>query len=199
MAAQEIKRRNGLSTLTVAIQAGGASSRMGRDKSFVPYQGRPMIEVVREKVERLTDELIIITNNPTPYTYLNLPLYSDLYADNGPLAGIFTALTEATYAHVLVVACDMPLLNKPLLRYLASLKDTADVIVPRWDRFPEPLHAVYSKACLPAIEPFLKARKLKITGFYAEVAVRYVEREEIERFDPQGQSFTNVNTPDDLS
>jgi molybdopterin-guanine dinucleotide biosynthesis protein A len=199
MAAQEIRQRNGLSTLTVAIQAGGASSRMGRDKSFVPYQGRPMIEVVREKVEGLGDELIVITNNPAQYAHLNLPTYSDLYPDHGPLAGIFTALSAASYAHVLVVACDMPLLNKPLLRYLMSLKETADVVVPRWDRFPEPLHAVYSKACLPTIEPYLKARKLKITGFYAEVAVRYVEREEIERFDPQGRSFTNVNTPEDLS
>jgi molybdopterin-guanine dinucleotide biosynthesis protein A len=184
--------------LTVAIQAGGASSRMGRDKSFIPYQERPMIEVVREKVKGLGDELIVITNNPVPYAHLNLPTYSDLYPDHGPLAGIFTALSAASYAHVLVVACDMPLLNEPLLRYLVSLKETADVIVPRWDRFPEPLHAVYSKACLPAIEPYLKARQLKITGFYADVMVRYVERQEIERFDPQGQSFTNVNTPEDL-
>ena len=157
-----------------------------------------MIEVVREKVAGLGDELIVITNNPTPYDYLNLPLYSDLYADHGPLAGIFTALSAASYAHVLVIACDMPLLNEPLLQYLVSLKDTADVVVPRWDRFPEPLHAVYSKACLPAIEPYLKTRKLKITGFYADVTVRYVENEEIKRFDPQGRSFTNVNRPEDL-
>ena len=99
-----------------------------------------MIEVVREKVEELGDELLLITNNPAPYAYLNLPLYSDLYMDHGPLAGIFTAFSAATYTHVLVVACDMPLLNKPLLHYLVSLKDTADAIVPRWGRFPEPLH-----------------------------------------------------------
>ncbi len=92
----------------------------------------------------------------------------------------------------------MPLLNRDLLRYLISLKETADVVVPRWGRFPEPLHAVYSKACLPAIEPYLKTRNLKITGFYADVTVRYVEQGEIEQFDAQGQSFTNVNRPEDL-
>ncbi len=185
-------------TLSIAIQAGGSSSRMGMDKSFVPYQGRPMIEVVREQVRDLGDELFVITNNPEPYAYLYLPLYPDLYRDHGPLAGIHTALAAATHSHVLMVACDMPLLNKPLLRYLISLKESADVVVPRWGRFPEPLHAVYSKTCLPAIEPYLKARKLKIIRFYADVAVRYVDREEIEPFDPQGRSFTNVNAPGDL-
>jgi len=198
VASQEIGLGKEKSGLTVAIQAGGGSSRMGRDKSFVPYLGRPMIEVVRQQVQDLGDEMLVVTNNPEPYTYLNLPLYPDQYADHGPLAGIFTALTAAAHPHILVVACDMPSLNRDLLRYLVSLKGSADVIVPRWDRFPEPLHAVYGKRCLPAIESDLKSGKLKITGFFANVKVRYVEREEIERFDPQGQSFTNVNTPEDL-
>ncbi len=157
-----------------------------------------MIEVVRERVAGLGDELFVVTNNQAAYGSLNLPLYSDAYADSGPLAGIFTALTAAAAAHTLVVACDMPLLNRDLLRYLISLKETADVVVPRWGRFPEPLHAVYSKACLPAIEPYLQARNLKITGFYADVTVRYVDQGEIEQFDAQGRSFTNVNRPEDL-
>ncbi len=187
-----------MSRLTVAIQAGGASTRMGQDKSFVHFQGRPMIEIVREQVEGLGDELIVVTNNPEPYAYLELPLYGDLYPGCGPLAGIHSALKAASKPHVLVVACDMPLLNQDLLRYLISLKETADIVVPRWDRFPEPLHAIYSTACLPAVEAKLQAKRLKITGFYGEVTVRYVEREEIERFDGEGKSFTNVNTPGDI-
>ena len=198
VASQEIGVEKAKSGLTVAIQAGGESLRMGRDKSFVLYKGRPMIEVVRQQVQDLGDELLIISNNPEPYSYLNLPIVPDAYTKHGPLAGIFTSLKAAAHAHVLVVACDMPLLNKPLLRHLISLKDSADVVVPRWDRFPEPLHAVYGKGCLPFIESDLKSSKLKIIGFYAKVKVRYVGREEIERFDPQGQSFTNVNTPEDL-
>jgi molybdopterin-guanine dinucleotide biosynthesis protein A len=184
--------------LTVAIQAGGASSRMGTDKSFVLYHGRPMIEVVREQLKGLGNETILITNNPDPYAYLDLPTFADLYVDHGPLAGIFTALTAASYSHILIVACDMPLLNRSLLQHLISLKETADVIVPRWGKYPEPLHAVYGKTSIPAVEKYLKAGKLKITGFFADVVVRFVDQEEIEIFDPQGRSFTNVNTPDDL-
>jgi molybdopterin-guanine dinucleotide biosynthesis protein A len=185
--------------LTVAIQAGGKSTRMGRDKSFVPFQGRPMIEVVRDHVAGLGDELLLITNDPEPYAYLGLPTYSDIFVDHGPLGGIHSALVNARSPHVLMVACDMPWLNRDLLAYLADLRDTADVIVPRWQKYPEPLHAVYSKACLEPVEKQIEAGNLKITRFYNDVTIRFIDREEITRFDPQGRSFTNVNSPQDLS
>jgi molybdenum cofactor guanylyltransferase len=184
--------------LTVAIQAGGKSTRMGVDKSFVLFEGRPMIEIVKNQVSRLGEETILISNNSGPYAYLDLPIFPDIYPDTGPLGGIFTALKAARYEHVLVVACDMPWLNLPLLQHLISLKDSADVVVPRWNKFPEPLHALYNKRCIAPIEERLKANQLKITGFFAEVKVRFVDQEDIARFDPQGLSFTNVNTPEDL-
>ncbi len=185
--------------LTVAIQAGGKSSRMGTDKSFVLYNGRPLIEVVREAVAGLGDELILITNKPAAYAHLGLPMFADLYPDTGPLGGIYTALHHAAHPHVLTVACDMPWLNRPLLAYMAGLRETADVIVPRWDKFPEPLHAIYSKACLEPIREKLDAQVFKITAFYGRVSVRFVERAEIEQYDPAGRSFVNVNTPDELN
>jgi molybdopterin-guanine dinucleotide biosynthesis protein A len=126
-------------------------------------------------------------------------MFGDLYPDTGPLGGIYTALSAASHPHVLVVACDMPWLNRPLLEYMTELRHTADVVVPRWDKFPEPLHAVYSKACLEPIREKLEAEMFKITAFYGRVKVRFVERAEIERFDPDGRSFVNVNTPDELA
>lgn len=188
-----------MSQLTVAIQAGGQSSRMGQDKSFVLFQGRPMIEVVGDTVKGLGDELILIANRPEDYAHLGLPIHTDLYPDHGPLGGIFTAVTAASHPHTLVVACDMPWLNRDLLRYMIALRQEADVIVPRWDKYPEPLHAIYGKACLPAIEAKLQAKQLKITAFFGRVQVRFVEREEIEQFDRHGRSFANINTPQDLA
>jgi molybdopterin-guanine dinucleotide biosynthesis protein A len=188
-----------MNNTTVAILAGGKSSRMGRDKSFVLFQGRPMIEGVKERVSGLGDELILITNKPTEYAHLGLPMFSDVYPDHGSLGGIFTAVHYAAHPYTLVVACDMPWLNRPLLNYMISLRETADVVVPRWQKYPEPLHAVYSKACLAPIEENLQAQRLKITGFFGRVAVHFLERETIARFDPLGRSFANVNTPEDLS
>jgi len=188
--------------LTVAIQAGGKSSRMGRDKSFVRLGGRPLIEIVRDRVAPLADELLLVTNDPPDYAHLGLRIVSDRYPDHGPLGGMETALFHAAHADVLMVACDMPWLNVDLLRYMVGLREVGaepvDIIVPRWGKFPEPLHAIYNKRCLPAITANLAAQRLKITGFFGRMRVRYVEREEIERFDMHGRSFANVNTPDQL-
>lgn len=178
--------------------AGGQSSRMGTDKSFVLFQGRPMIEVVMDQVRGLGDELILITNKPAQYVHLGLPMFNDVYPDHGPLGGIYTAVHYAAHRHTLIVACDMPWLNGDLLRYMLTLRESADVVVPRWQKFPEPMHAIYSKACLDPISEKLRAKQLKITSFYGQVTVRFVEREEIARFDPNGRSFANVNTPTDL-
>lgn len=188
-----------MDAISVVIQAGGQSSRMGEDKSFVAYNGRPMIETVLAQVADLGEELFIVTNNPEPYAYLAVPTVGDIFPDHGPLGGIHTAISHASHAHTLIVACDMPWLERPLLQYLISLRHTADVVVPLWDKFPEPLHAVYSKACLPAIEENLKAKRLKITRFYGQVTVKYVKREEIEAVGGNGRSFANINTPQDLT
>ena len=188
-----------MSKLTVAIQAGGKSSRMGQDKSFVLLNGRPMIEIIIEKVAGLGDETILITNKPDEYAHLGLPIFGDVYPDHGSLGGIYTAVFHATHPHTFIVACDMPWLNRELLRYMIQLKDEADVIVPRWEKFPEPLHAIYSKNCLAPIQANLEDKQLKITRFFSQVAVRFVDRGEIERFDEYGRSFTNINTPQDLN
>jgi molybdopterin-guanine dinucleotide biosynthesis protein A len=186
------------SDLTVAILAGGKSSRMGMDKSFVRFRGRPLIEAVMEKVNGLGDELILITNKPDDYAHLGLPMFGDVYPDHGSLGGIFTAIKAAAHPYTLVVACDMPWLNRSLLQYMISLRATADVIVPRWQKFPEPLHAIYGKACLDPIEANLKARRLKITGFFGRVRVSFVEPEAIARYDAEGRSFANINSVQDL-
>jgi len=184
--------------LTVAIMAGGQSSRMGRDKSFVLFEGQPLIERVRDRVADLGDELILITNKPDEYAHLGLPMFADVIADCGPLGGIYTAVHHAHHPHTLIVACDLPWLHRGLLRYMVGLRETADIVVPRWEKFPEPLHAIYSKACLPPIHEKLQAQQLKITAFFGRVTVRFVDRGEIERWDADGRSFTNVNTPQDL-
>jgi molybdopterin-guanine dinucleotide biosynthesis protein A len=185
--------------VTVAIQAGGKSSRMGQDKALIAVHGRTLLERVLARVHDLGDELILIANRPEVYAPFNLPCFPDLYPDHGPLAGIYTALAHARRPHVLVVACDMPWLNPALLRHLISLREEGDAVVPCWGRFPEPLHAVYSQACRAPIRTCLENGRLKATAFYDQVRVHLVERKRIAAYDPQGRSFTNVNTPEELA
>lgn len=185
--------------VTLAIVAGGKSSRMGTDKAFVPLNGKPMIEHVLAAVTGLGNEVIIISNNPKRFATYPLPIFSDNYLDAGPLGGLQTALSSAQNPFILVVACDMPWLNRALLAHMLSLRNSADVIVPRWLSHPEPLHAVYHKNCLGPIEAYLNAKKYKVIGFYEKVRVRYLEKPEIAQFDPTGRSFANINTPEDLA
>ena len=122
----------------------------------------------------------------------------DLYPGKSSLGGIFTGLACANSFHSLVAACDMPFLNPDLLRYMIDLSPAVDVVMPRLGGFEEPLHAIYSKNCMPHMERQLRAGNLKITAFFDQVNVRYVTEEEIDRFDPQHLSFFNVNTQADL-
>lgn len=92
----------------------------------------------------------------------------------------------------------MPFLNIDLLRYMVSLPRDYDVLAPRIDSNIETMHAVYSKNCLPQIEKLLKAGQKKIIEFFDEVRVRYLVREEIDKYDPEHCSFLNINSPEQL-
>ena len=176
---------------------------MGTDKSFVTLLGKPMIEHVIKRLADLgQEETVLITNRPDDYAHLRLPVYPDVIPDKGSLGGIYTALHHSTTEYTLVVACDMPFVNPKLLRYMIGLLETEDnpfdVIVPRVEGYPEGLHAIYSKGCLPPIRRRLEAGQLKVISFYNEVRARYLDEPEYAPFDPKGLSFLNVNTPEEL-
>jgi molybdopterin-guanine dinucleotide biosynthesis protein A len=172
---------------------------MGTDKAFVPLLGRPLIEEVIARVAELGVETVVVTNRPDEYRYLGVPLVGDIVPDQGALGGLYTALHAARAPHTLIVACDMPFLQRELLAYLISLRADYDAVVPRLGGRPEPLHALYAKSCLEPIRRNLEARSLKIAAFFSDVRLRYVGEPEIDRFDPQHLSFLNVNTPDELA
>jgi molybdopterin-guanine dinucleotide biosynthesis protein A len=92
----------------------------------------------------------------------------------------------------------MPFLNVNLLRYMIDISPGFDVIIPRVDDQMEPLHAVYSKNCIGPMESLIKQDNLKATAFFDSVKVRYVGKEELDRFDPERLSFFNINTGADL-
>ena len=184
------------------VLAGGQSRRLGRDKAVEPLGGQPMIRRVLERVAGLTSESIVVVADRARGDALPLlddtRVIPDVYPGMGSLGGIFSGLAAVGNEWAVVTACDMPFLNGELLGYLASLREGMDVVAPVVEGRPEPTHALYSKKCLPFIEERLRAEELKITGFYDRVRVRYVEEEEIRKFDPDLLSFFNVNSPQDL-
>ncbi|MGD2251281.1 MAG: molybdenum cofactor guanylyltransferase [Anaerolineales bacterium] len=185
--------------ITVAIQAGGHSNRMGRDKALIPLAGKPLIQHVIERIDGLGDEILVTTNRPQDYAFLGLRLASDRKPGEGTLIGLQTALEHAQGQTVLLLACDMPFVSRRLLEHLLQLAPQADVVIPRRGDFLEPLQAVYSRSCLPAVEAALARGEQRMVSFFPQVTVLPVEQEDLDRFDPKGLSFFNINRPQDLA
>lgn len=186
-------------SISVAILAGGQSLRMGANKALVRVGGRPIIERIIERVEPLGDELVIITNTPADFAYLDLPVHTDLIPGKSTLGGVYTAIAKTRHDHTLVVSCDAPFLNPDLLCYLIGLRHGFDAVVPlNREGYPQSLHTVYGKACLDPIHRRIIADRLRVIGFFPDVRIREVTPAEIDPFDPERLSFVNVNTPEDL-
>jgi len=124
----------------------------------------------------------------------------DLYPGAGPLGGIYTGMVASRTDINAAVASDMPFLSTPLLRHLAELLPGYDVVIPvlQEDYLIEPLHAVYSKSCLPAMKSQLEAGKFSIRQVFRQLKVRYADEAECRQYDPQLLSFFNINVPSDL-
>ena len=184
--------------VTGVILAGGKSSRYGTNKAFAKINGIPLIENVIRVMRSLFQDLVLITNTPDEYAYLELPMYEDLIEDLGPIGGIYTALNSITNDAGFFVACDMPSLNPGLIRYMVGIRDDFDVVVPKISWKMETLHALYSRRCLPAVKRLIDLREYQTIRFFPVVSVRHVKENEIRRFDPELRSFFNVNRPEEL-
>lgn len=181
-----------MSTVTGVILAGGRSRRMGRDKAFLPFGPTTLIEAVIRRLREACPEILLITARPEAYRHLGLRTVPDALPAQRSLVGIYTGVLHAG-GPVFVCACDMPFLNPALIRYQASLAASADVVIPHHRDY-EPLHAVYTPACLEPIKRCLE-RGGRNADFLPEVRTRAVELEELRRFDPDLRSFANLNTP----
>jgi len=184
------------------ILAGGMGRRLEKNKALERIGGKALIERVIDSLVPLTTEVLAVVARPEQATALRLPpslrVVSDRYPGGGSLGGIFTGLEASAEPWSLVVACDMPFLNRELLRHLIGESSNVDAVIPRLGGQPEPLHALYSKACLAPMERMLRAGQLKIAPLFEAVRVRYVDEETIDRIDPRHLSFFNINTQADL-
>jgi molybdopterin-guanine dinucleotide biosynthesis protein A len=187
--------------LSVVIQAGGASSRMGEDKALKLFLGRPLIQRVIDRLTPIADEIIVTTNRPADYEFLNLRLASDLKPGRGALGGLYTAIASATHPLVAVVACDMPFASSTFFEGARRLmvNEEADVVIAKTDEGYEPFHALYRRdTSLPAIRSAIEADKWKVIAWFPQVKVRILSPDEIKHFDLSGLCFQNLNTPEEF-
>lgn len=184
------------------LLAGGKSTRFGRSKALEPFDGQPLISRVARRLAHVANEMIVVVDSKATAETLPIPkgakVVVDAYPGKGPLGAIYTGLTAAQYDWAVTAACDMPFLNQQLLGYMLALRPTHDAVAPVVDERPEPIHALYSKSCLPAMKFRLEAGRLRTADLLQDLSVAYVQEYEMRRFDPELISFMNVNTQEDL-
>jgi molybdopterin-guanine dinucleotide biosynthesis protein A len=181
--------------MTGIILAGGASRRMGTDKAFLEVNGKPLIEHILAVFSSLFARTIVVTNTPERYRGYAVEITSDALPISGPLTGIYSGLLKSSDEYNFVAACDMPFLNPRLITYMGEIAAGHDAVVPQFDGFLEPLHAVYRRGLLSRMESHIKKQDRRIRGIFDHIDVRYVTEEEIVRFDREKRSFKNLNTP----
>lgn len=180
--------------LSAAVLAGGRSSRLGYPKALLRLgSGTTLIEDTVAKLRRLADDVTIVANDDI-FAVPGVRRVSDVVPGAASLGGIYTAVATARHDRVIVVGCDMPFLSTRLVAYLLTVTPDADVVVPRLDGYPEPLHAIYRRTCLGPMRRRIDRGELRIIGFFADVRVSYVDESDLRRIDPELRSFRNVNT-----
>lgn len=184
------------------VLAGGRSTRLGQDKVSLIIGGEGLLQRTINHLRQLNQEIILVLaqgqSTPELDSLTDVRITTDVKSGKGPLIGIYSGLKASYDEYNVIVACDMPFLNVELLRYMIGLVPDFDVVIPRIGDKVEPLHAVYSRLCLDVIEKIMRKGSLKVSDLFELVNVRYVEEDELNKFDPDHRSWFNINMPDDL-
>jgi molybdenum cofactor guanylyltransferase len=182
---------------TAVVLTGGKSSRMGRPKALLPFDDEPLIAHVVRRLGSVFAETVVVAAPDQELPCLPVALVRDEVAYQGPVSGIYHGLKAATKEVCFVTSCDAPFLNLALISHLLSQISDFDVIVPFWQERYQPLHAVYRRSVAPLLREQLERSELRPISLYPKVRTREIYEDEVRRFDPEGLSFLNMNTPQD--
>ena len=186
--------------VTGVLLAGGKSRRMGEDKRNLLVGERTLLHRGLDVLRSIFQELFVVIAQDSSPPDVDIRVVRDVVADCGSLGGVYTGLIKATTPFIFVVACDMPFLDQAVIAQFTSRRATADIVMAKLMGQLHPMHALYSKRCLPAMEQMIMVRQLKIQELvsHASLRVQYITEADLLTIDPSWRSFHNVNTPADL-
>jgi molybdopterin-guanine dinucleotide biosynthesis protein A len=209
---------NVIRKVTGVVLAGGKSRRMGRDKSIVVFDGKPLLIRAVNVLEQLFGETIIVTNQEIPRDVRaelgGAKIIHDEIPHLGPLGGISAALKASKSEIVFVMAVDMPFASTHAIEGMSKLanireifEEKVDAAVPVSDVGYEPLFAFYHKRCLEIIDRKLAGGERKVISIFDSLNVKTIDIEKL-RYEASrsdeitgtglGKAFININTESDL-
>jgi molybdopterin-guanine dinucleotide biosynthesis protein A/molybdopterin converting factor small subunit len=177
------------------ILAGGKSSRMGRPKALLPFDGEPLITHVVRRLAGAFAEVVVVAAPSQELPQLPVTVAHDDVAYQGPVSGIYHGLRAAAREVCFVTSCDAPFLDLSLIAHLASRMAGHDVVVPFWQNRFQPLHALYRRGVAPLLREQLERGELRPISLYDRTRTCKISEEELRPFDPEGLSFLNMNSP----
>jgi molybdopterin-guanine dinucleotide biosynthesis protein A len=184
-----------IAAATAVVLTGGKSSRMGRPKALLPFDGEPLIVHVVRALKKMFAETVVVAAPDQELPSLPAVLVRDEVAYQGPVSGIYHGLKAATKEVCFVTSCDAPFLNLQLISQLLAQISDCDVVVPYWQQRFQPLHAVYRTSVLPLLKDQLERGELRPIFLYDKVRTRKIPEQEIRRLDSEGLSLLNMNSP----
>ncbi len=178
------------------ILAGGASSRMGTDKSQLRLEQQTFTQRIAETLLQLTDSVFIVGRDSDESSLRSV---ADVYPKWGALGGIHAALAACSREWAIVVACDLPFVTSELFSYLAEQRMDHDAVVPiQEDGRPQPLAALYRvDPCLRQATDLIEAGRRRPLDLLNAVKTRWVAFDEMRNFARAQSFFVNINTPED--
>ncbi len=196
--------------ITGIILSGGKSTRMGENKSLLKIGNKSIIESVRDLMQSLFPDVILITNNPEEYQFLEIKIFKDIFFRMGPLAGIHSGLTHSTTKKNFVISCDIPLMTAQMISYLVSYKTDKLITVAKADGFIQQLCGLYNKDCIPYASEILsnqinsdegnpeqKKRGCKVLGLIDLVGAEIIDAEKVPFY--KKDIFFNMNKKEDFN
>lgn len=188
------------SSISGFILVGGASSRMGTDKALLIFEGRTFVERITTELSAVTNSIALVGRTNENFD-LSLPRIPDIHERWGALGGLHAALAACQSPWALIVACDLPFVNRSLFTHLADLRENFDAVVPiQVDGRPQPLCALYARTpCLAQAERLIKSGERKPLGLLQSVSTRWVRFSELEHLTGHDHFFDNINTPQDYA
>jgi len=180
------------------ILSGGKSSRMGTNKALLKINEKPNVERIRDMLNIYFNDIILVTNDPEQYQFLQLTMTSDHFSSKGPLAGIHAGLIASDYDVNFIVACDMPFVSGELASVLVGLCGDYDAVIPVINGVQHPLFAVYRKKIVSQIAQNIEADRLAIKSVLDHFNVLYVTEEDLQAYSSKlDRVFFNMNHPDE--
>jgi molybdopterin-guanine dinucleotide biosynthesis protein A len=197
--------------ITGIILSGGKSTRMGENKSFLTFGTETVIEHIVNLMRSIFSEVVIITNEPEIYKFLNIKTYKDIFQNVGPIAGIHSGLVNSKTEKNFIISCDIPLMNADMIKSIIDQSSDSLVTAPKADGFIQQLCAVYNKSLIPTIEEIIQAdtidenrdsvqtkRKCKVHTLLDKIDAKIIEN--IEILDGYHENiFLNMNRPEDYA